>query len=129
MALSKQEMIDRLQIKHNGATVRLEVDIATRIEFSKVAHDSHAWLTAGDKLTLVGGEENANGVHLMVIINTDEAGNLLAERFTRYLINEYSCTVIAEWFELIEVDAIELWNRTIDTAEAAFSINSMGGNA
>ncbi len=125
--LTTQEMIDRLRIKHNGATVRLEVDITTKVDFDKVSHDTHAWLTVGEKLTLIGGNETPDGVHLMVIINTDEPGLQLAERLTRHLIQEYGAQVVTEWFQLQEIDAIEVWNKTIDTAEAAWSINSKGG--
>lgn len=127
MALSTQEMIDRMRIKHDGATVRLEVDIATRVEFDQVATDTHAWLTVGEKLTLIGGNETTDGVHLMIIINTDEPGEALGERLTRHLMNVYQCQVLTEWFQLQEIDAIELWNRTVDTAEAAWSVNSRGG--
>ena len=130
MLLSTQEMIERMKIQFDGATVRLEIDIATAVDFERVAHDAHAWLTnPGDRLTLIGGSQETHGVHLMCIINTDEKGQALGERITLYLRDKYQCMVIVEWFEIVEVDAIELWNRTIDTAESAWSVNSKGGES
>ncbi len=131
MALTTQEMIDRMRIKHEGATVRLEVDItSTKEDFEQVATDTHTYLTTpGEVLTLIGGQRQGKGVHLLVVINTDEEGGVIAERLTRHLIRTYGCAVTIEWFQLEKQQAIEMWNQTIDTAENLWSINSQGGES
>lgn len=127
--LTTREMIDRMKIKFDGKTVRLEITFNTKEPFESVAHETHAYLTAPEYLTLVGGTGEETQVQLMVIVNTDEPAGDLAERLTRHLVQKYGTPVMIEFFQLEPEQAIELWNDTIDTAEASWSVNSQGGVA
>lgn len=127
--LSSREMIQRMKIKFDGATVRLEINIETKAAADEVALFLHQELTKGDLLTLIRAEMAEPGfIHLLVIINTNEPSKELAHRTGRILMTQYKSVALIAHFQLEETDAIVLWNHTIDTAEMTWSINAAGGS-